>query len=38
MTLVSYFLATCGAIVALFGFAVAIGRGFKNDDDFDGMA
>ena len=37
MDILQQFLGAVGGILFLFGFAMAIGRGVK-DDDFDGMA
>lgn len=38
MDILQQFLGAVGCILFLFGVAMAIGRGVKNDDDFDGMA
>ena len=37
MDILQQFLGVLGGILFLFGFAMAIGRGVKDDDDFGGM-
>lgn len=38
MDILQQFLGAVGGVLFLFGVAVAIGRGIKDDDDFGGMA